>query len=103
MGFLDKVKVQASDLLDKAADTAAKNSDKITVGLDKAGEFVDKQTKGKYTDKIPKGTVKAKEGLQKLEAKNAAKPAPPPPPRRDAFGTPSPEHSGDEPTPPPMS
>jgi hypothetical protein len=106
MGFLDKVKVQAGDLLDKAVDTAAKNSDKITEGLDKAGDFVDKRTKGKYTDKIATGKVKAKQGLEKLESKNAAKPAPPPAPREsDAFGTPPPAPAPDdtEPTPPPLS
>ena len=106
MGFLDKVKVKAGDLLDKAVDTAAKNSDKITEGLDKAGDFVDKRTKGKYTDKIETGKVKAKQGLEKLETKNAAKPAPPPaPPQPDAFGTSSPDATPDdtEPTPPPLS
>jgi hypothetical protein len=105
MGFLDKVKVQAGDLLDKAVDTAAKNSDKITEGLDKAGDYVDKRTKGKYTDKIATGKVKAKQGLEKLESKNAAKPAPPPAPQADAFGTSSPAPGPDdaEPTPPPLS
>ena len=72
MGFLDKIKDQASGLKDKAVDTAAKNSDKITVGLDKAGDFVDKQTKGKYTDKIKTGKVKAKQGLEKLESRTPA-------------------------------
>src|SRR4028119_1730567 len=71
MGFLDKIKVQAVTVKDLAVDTAAKNSDKISDGLDKAGEFVDKQTKGKYTDKIQTGKVKAKQGLEKLETKNA--------------------------------
>jgi hypothetical protein len=106
MGFLDKVKVQAGDLLDKAVDTAAKNSDKISVGLDKAGEFVDKRTKGKYTDKIETGKVKAKQGLEKLETKNSARPATPPSPRQpDAFGTSSPDPTPDDtdPTPPPLS
>ncbi len=67
MGFLDKLKDQASGLKDIAVDTAAKNKDKIAGGLDKAGDFVDKQTKGKYTDKIATSKVKAKEGLEKLD------------------------------------
>ena len=71
MGFLDKIKGQAVTLKDMAVDTAVKNSDKISGGLDKAGEFADKQTKGKYTDKIQTGKVKAKQGLEKLETKNA--------------------------------
>jgi hypothetical protein len=102
MGFLDKLKDQASGLKDKAVDTAAKNSDKITVGLDKAGDFVDKQTKGKYTDKIATGKVKAKQGLDKLEAKNSSGQTnpPPPPPGPDASGTGSPGTSPDDTFPP---
>jgi antitoxin protein of toxin-antitoxin system len=106
VGFLDKLKDQASGLKDMAVTTASKNSDKITVGLDKAGEFVDKRTKGKYTDKIETGKVKAKEGLQKLDAKNTPPSSPPPsPPQPDAFGTstPGPVPGDPDPTPPPLS
>jgi hypothetical protein len=80
MGFLDKLKDQASELKDKAVDTASKNSDKITSGLDKAAEFADKKTQGKYSDKIATGKAKAKQGLDKLEQKHAETDVPPPPP-----------------------
>jgi hypothetical protein len=80
MGFLDKLKVQASGLKEKAVDTATKNSDKIATGLDKAGDFVDKKTQGKYADKIATGKAKAKEGLDKLETTQSGTAAPPPPP-----------------------
>jgi uncharacterized protein YjbJ (UPF0337 family) len=70
MGFLDKLKGQALDIKDKAADAVNKNSDKIHSGLDKAGEFVDTKTKGKYTDKIETAKEKAVDGLDKLDGKN---------------------------------
>lgn len=76
MGFLDKIKVQAADLKDKAVDAVDKNSDKIHGGLDKAGEFVDKKTKGKYTDKIATAKAKAEQGLDKLDKKNDDFPEP---------------------------
>ena len=60
MGFLDKFK-------DKAADAVGKHGDKISGGLDKAGEFADKKTKGKYTDKIAMGKGKIGEGMSKLD------------------------------------
>lgn len=70
MGFLDKVKTQASDLKDKAVDAVDKNSDKIHSGLDKAGDFVDKTTKGKFTGKINAAKSKAEAGLDKIEHKS---------------------------------
>lgn len=63
MGFLDNAK----DKLTKAVD---QHGDKIAMGLDKAGEFADKKTKGKYTDKIDGGLGKAKGALEKLDGKN---------------------------------
>jgi len=56
--FLDKAKDVAKDLSVKAKDTVTEHSDKIDDGIDKAAEFVDEKTKGKYTDKI--GTVQSK-------------------------------------------
>ncbi len=56
--FLDKAKDLAKDLSGKAKDTVTEHSDKIDDGIDKAAEFVDGKTKGKYTDKI--GTVQSK-------------------------------------------
>ncbi len=69
MSFLDKLKGQASDLKSKASEVLGQNSDKISSGLDKAGAYVDNKTQGKYTDKIEKGKIKAREGLEKLDDK----------------------------------
>jgi hypothetical protein len=56
--FLDKAKVLASDVAAKAKDAVSDHSDQIDGGIDKAAEFVDEKTKGKYRDKI--GTVQSK-------------------------------------------
>ncbi len=63
MGFLDDAKKK----LTKAVDD---HGDKIRDGLDKAGDAVDKKTKGKYTDKIAKGKTAAEGALDKLDGKN---------------------------------
>jgi hypothetical protein len=70
MGILDRLKGQASGLKQKATETVDKNSDKIHAGIDKAGDFVDKRTKGKYSDKIDKAKGAAEKGLEKLDGKN---------------------------------
>jgi antitoxin protein of toxin-antitoxin system len=38
--------------LDKAKDLLSQNADKVEMAIDKAGEFVDEKTQGKYTDTI---------------------------------------------------
>ena len=63
MGFLDKVKGQAKDAVDK-------HGDKIATGVDKAGDAIDKKTGGKHHDKIVKGQTQAKDALDKLDGKN---------------------------------
>ncbi|BBX63334.1 hypothetical protein MSAS_25080 [Mycobacterium saskatchewanense] len=46
--------------LDKAKDLLAQNADKVEMAIDKAGEFVDEKTQGKYTDTIHKVQEQAK-------------------------------------------
>jgi hypothetical protein len=55
--------------MDKAKDLLAQNADKVETAIEKAGEFVDEKTQGKYTDTIHK--------VQE-EAKKAASPGDPP-------------------------
>jgi hypothetical protein len=48
--------------LDKAKDLLAQNADKVETAIDKAGEFVDDKTQGKYSDtihKVQEGAKKA--------------------------------------------
>lgn len=60
MGMLDKFKKQASDL-------AEEHGDKVDGAIDKAAEFVDDKTGGKYSDKIEAGAEKAKDVVDKLD------------------------------------
>lgn len=47
-------------LFGKGKDAASKNADKINEAVDKAGDFIDQKTGGKYSDKIEKGKEAAK-------------------------------------------
>jgi hypothetical protein len=50
----------AVGFLDKAKDLLAQNADKVETAIDKAGEFVDEKTQGKYTDTIHQVQEQAK-------------------------------------------
>ncbi len=63
MGFMDKIKKQATKAVDQ-------HGDKIATGIDKAAAAADKKTGGKHQDKIAKATGKAKQGLDKLDGRN---------------------------------
>ncbi|MFI5715443.1 antitoxin [Nocardia sp. NPDC051750] len=56
MSLMDNLK----NLVGKGQEVAAKNSDKINQSVDKAGDFLDQKTKGKYSDKIQKGKEAAR-------------------------------------------
>ncbi len=47
-------------ILDKAKDLLSHNADKVEMAIDKAGEFVDDKTQGKYSDTIHKVAEEAK-------------------------------------------
>lgn len=63
MGTFDNIKNKVSDLVDK-------NSDKISEGMEKAGDFIDSKTGGKHTDKIETGKGKLKSALDGLDGKD---------------------------------
>ncbi len=46
--------------LDKAKDLLSQNADKVEMAIDKAGEFVDDKTQGKYSDTIHQVQEQAK-------------------------------------------
>ncbi len=50
--------------LDKAKDLLAQNADKVESAIDKAGEFVDDKTQGKYADAIHKVQEQAKKAAE---------------------------------------
>lgn len=53
MGFMDKVKGMLGQ-----------HQDKVSKGVDKAGEMADTKTKGKYSSQIKSGTDKAKKSAE---------------------------------------
>jgi hypothetical protein len=56
MSLVDSLK----GLVGKGKEAASKNAGKINEAVDKAGDFIDEKTKGKYSDKIEKGKEAAK-------------------------------------------
>ena len=63
MGFLDKFKSKAEDLVDS-------HGDKVSEGIDKAADVIDDKTGGKLGDKLDLGADKAKDALDSLDGKN---------------------------------
>lgn len=63
VGFLDRFKRKAETVVDE-------HGDKIGEGLDKAADFADDKTGGKYSEKIEAGAEKAKDTLDSLDGKN---------------------------------
>lgn len=59
MGFADNLK----GIVDKGKNLAAENSDKIDDVVEKAGDFIDNKTGGKYADKIDKVQEAAKKAI----------------------------------------
>jgi MT0933-like antitoxin protein len=47
--------------MDKAKDAAEQHDDQVDKGLDKAGDFADQKTGGKYDDQIDKGVDAAQQ------------------------------------------
>ena len=63
MGFLDRFRRKATNVVDE-------HGDKIGEGLDKASDFVDTRTGGKYSERIDDGVDKAKDALDSLDGKD---------------------------------
>lgn len=59
MGFSDNLK----GLVDKGKQAAAENSDKIEDAVEKAGDFIDDKTGGKYADTVDKVQEAAKKAI----------------------------------------
>lgn len=61
MSFVDTLK----GLFGKGQQYASQNSDKIEDAIDKAGDFVDKKTGGKYAEHVDKAQDAAKKAIPK--------------------------------------
>lgn len=57
-------------IMDKAKDALKGKSDKVAKAVDSAGEQVNKRTKGKYADKISKGSETLKRKAQELDTEH---------------------------------
>ncbi|WP_374985511.1 antitoxin [Streptomyces fradiae] len=90
MGFLDTLKTKLGPAKGKVSDLAQQHGEKIDHGIEKTARMVDQKTKGKYTDKIESGTVKARHAMDRLAHRDeeggtppgpaASPPTPPGPP-----------------------
>lgn len=63
MGMFDNLK-------DKATEAVDEHGDKVSEGLDKAGEFANEKTGGEHGDKIEQGTDFAKDRLDGLDGQD---------------------------------
>ncbi|MPZ51666.1 MAG: antitoxin [Acidimicrobiia bacterium] len=67
MSFLDKAKDALSGAKDKVDDLADEHGDKMKDGIEKAGDFVDEKTGGKYADQVDAVQEKADEVITDLD------------------------------------
>ncbi|OBF04123.1 MULTISPECIES: antitoxin [unclassified Mycobacterium] len=56
--------------LDKAKELLSQNADKVETVIDKAGEFVDDKTQGKYSDTIHKVQDEVKKAAESAKGDN---------------------------------
>ena len=72
MAGFNELKGKVEGLALKAGEFASQNSDKISDGIDKAGDFIDRKTGGKYADKVDGVQDGAKTFLGNLGKKDQA-------------------------------
>jgi hypothetical protein len=70
--------------LDKLKSLVAKNSDKVDMAIDKAGDLVDKKTQGKYAQHVDKVQNAAKKAVDANQTPNV-------PPTQQSGQPPTPE------------
>ena len=54
------------DFVDKAKDLVSENEEQVEDAIDKASDFADEKTGGKYSDQIETGAEKAKDFVEGL-------------------------------------
>ena len=65
-------------IFDKAKDALSEHAEKVEAGIERAGDFVDDKTGGKYAEHVDKGQAFAKEKL--AEKRDATRTGPSRPP-----------------------
>ncbi len=66
MSFIDKAKEAIADTVDKAKDAIADNVDKVESAIDKAGDFIDEKTSGKFAETIDKVSSAAHRAVDRV-------------------------------------
>lgn len=70
MSLFDSAKETARKAAEKSKEFAADHKDQVAKAVDKGGSLVDRQTKGRYTDRIGKATSKAGEYVERIPDKD---------------------------------
>lgn len=66
MGFADKARKALEDAKDQAGKLAAEHGHKVDGVVDKAGDALDRRTKGRYASQVDKAQTAAKGATDKL-------------------------------------
>ena len=62
-------------IFDKAKDALSGHSEQVAAAIDKAGDFVDEKTEGKYAEQVDKGQDMARDQLADMNADEPEQPA----------------------------
>jgi hypothetical protein len=65
---------KAMGIFDKAKETLSGHSEQVEGLIEKAGDFVDEKTEGKYAEQVDQGQAMAKEQLSDLSTDQPEKP-----------------------------
>ena len=77
MGIVDKAKDTLTGVKEKTASLADEHGDKVTGAVDKATDFVDDKTKGKYTAHLDKVNDVTATAINKLAGRDGGSDAAP--------------------------
>ena len=62
-------------IFDRAKDALSGHSEQVAAAIDKAGDFVDEKTEGKYAEQVDKGQDTARDKLADMNADEPEQPA----------------------------
>jgi MT0933-like antitoxin protein len=62
-------------IFDRARDALSEHSEQVGAAIDKAGDFVDEKTEGKYAEQVDKGQDMARDQLADMNADDPEQPA----------------------------
>jgi MT0933-like antitoxin protein len=61
-------------IFDRAKDALSGHSEQVAAAIDKAGDFVDEKTEGKYAEQVDKGQEMARDKLNDMKADEPEQP-----------------------------